>query len=69
MSPDPSEYTLTSGEVAKMIGVNHSTVVRWARAGKIHSLTTLGGHRRYRPVDVDALMQRMERHEGDDDDR
>lgn len=63
MSPDPSDYTMTSGQVADRIGVNHSTIVRWARDRKIPSVTTLGGHRRYRPADVEALVRRMERGE------
>ncbi|MDQ1502811.1 MAG: hypothetical protein QOD57_538, partial [Actinomycetota bacterium] len=38
---------LTPGEVATMFRVNAKTVTRWARAGKISAVRTLGGHRRF----------------------
>ena len=38
---------MTPGEVAKLFHVNPKTVTRWARAGKISSVRTLGGHRRF----------------------
>jgi excisionase family DNA binding protein len=31
-------------------------VTRWAKAGKLTSIRTLGGHRRYRKAEVDALL-------------
>lgn len=43
---------LTPGEVAELFRVNPKTVVRWAKAGLLPSLRTLGGHRRYRQSDV-----------------
>ena len=36
---------LTPSEVAAMFRVNPKTVTRWARAGKISAIRTLGGHR------------------------
>ena len=39
---------LTPAEVAALFRVDPKTVTRWARAGKLTSLRTLGGHRRYR---------------------
>lgn len=39
-----------------MFGVDPKTVARWADAGKIAAIRTLGGHRRYRPSDVEALL-------------
>jgi excisionase family DNA binding protein len=48
---------LTPAEVAEMFRVNPKTVTRWARAGKITSLRTLGGHRRFRESEVRALLQ------------
>jgi len=50
------EELLTPREVADMFRVDPKTVTRWAKAGKLTSLRTLGGHRRYRKAEVDALM-------------
>jgi len=52
-----AEALLTPAEVAEMFRVNPKTVTRWARAGKITSLRTLGGHRRFRESEVRALLQ------------
>ena len=43
-------------EVAAMFRVDPKTVTRWAKAGKLASIRTLGGHRRYRAVEVEALL-------------
>ena len=43
---------LTPAEVAEMFRVNPKTVTRWARAGKITAVRTLGGHRRYRADEI-----------------
>ena len=52
--PDEAEL-LTPGAVAAVLFVDPKTVTRWARAGKIDSIRTPGGHRRYRRSDVEAL--------------
>jgi len=49
--PDP-EALLTPSEVADLFRVNPKTVTRWARAGKISAVRTLGGHRRFRAAEV-----------------
>jgi excisionase family DNA binding protein len=41
-----------------MFRVDPKTVTRWARAGKLTSVRTLGGHRRYREAEVQALLGR-----------
>ena len=46
---DP-DALLTPSEVAEMFRVNPKTVTRWARAGKISAIRTLGGHRRFRAI-------------------
>lgn len=51
---------LTPSEVAKLFRVDPKTVTRWAKAGKLSSIRTLGGHRRYRAEEVHELL------EGDD---
>ena len=50
------EKLLTPAEVASLFRVDPKTVTRWAKAGKLNSIRTLGGHRRYREVEVSALL-------------
>lgn len=58
MSGPDSEALLTPSEVATMFRVDPKTVTRWAKAGKLTSVRTLGGHRRYRASEVQALLER-----------
>jgi excisionase family DNA binding protein len=51
-----SEALLTPAEVAAMFRVDPKTVTRWAKSGKLTSIRTLGGHRRYREAEVRALL-------------
>ncbi|MGH2811879.1 MAG: BldC family transcriptional regulator [Actinomycetota bacterium] len=53
------EPLLTPGEVAAMFRVDPKTVTRWAKAGMLTSIRTLGGHRRYREAEVKALLTRI----------
>ena len=55
-SPD-AEPLLTPAEVAALFRVDPKTVTRWAKAGKLSAIRTLGGHRRYRESEVRALLQ------------
>lgn len=50
------ESLLTPAEVSTMFRVDPKTVTRWAKAGKLTSIRTLGGHRRYRESEVKALL-------------
>ena len=54
-TPD-SEALLTPAEVATMFRVDPKTVTRWAKAGKLSAIRTLGGHRRYRESEVRELL-------------
>jgi excisionase family DNA binding protein len=51
------EKLLTPAEVAKLFRVDPKTVTRWAKAGKLTSIRTLGGHRRYKESEVKALLK------------
>jgi len=51
-----AEPLLTPQEVAVMFRVDPKTVTRWAKAGKLTSIRTLGNHRRYREAEVRALL-------------
>ena len=58
MKPESLEADslLTPAEVAAMFRVDPKTVTRWAKAGKLTSIRTLGGHRRYRESEVRQLL-------------
>lgn len=47
---------MTPAEVAELFRVDPKTVTRWADAGKISAVRTLGGHRRYQRDQVVALL-------------
>ncbi len=51
-----ADALLTPAEVATMFRVDPKTVTRWAKSGKLTSIRTLGGHRRYREVEVRQLL-------------
>jgi excisionase family DNA binding protein len=52
-----SEKLLTPSEVAALFRVDPKTVTRWAKAGKLSSIRTLGGHRRYRESEIRELIE------------
>lgn len=54
-----AEPLLTPAEVASMFRVDPKTVTRWAKAGKLTSIRTLGGHRRYRESEVRSLLKTL----------
>jgi excisionase family DNA binding protein len=56
---DP-DALLTPSEVAAMFRVNPKTVTRWARAGKISAIRTLGGHRRFRAAEIRRFLEQVE---------
>jgi excisionase family DNA binding protein len=56
---DTQETLLTPAEVAKMFRVNPKTVTRWAKAGKLSAIRTLGGHRRFRASEVNRCFEEM----------
>jgi excisionase family DNA binding protein len=47
---------MTPSEVARIFRVDPKTVSRWAARGVLPSTRTLGGHRRFRRSDVEALL-------------
>jgi excisionase family DNA binding protein len=54
---DTADRLLTPGEVAALFRVDPKTVARWGAAGRIGSVRTPGGHRRYRESEVRALLE------------
>lgn len=61
-----AEPLLTPAEVAALFRVDPKTVTRWAKAGKISSIRTLGGHRRYRESEVRSLLSGIPQQRRDD---
>jgi excisionase family DNA binding protein len=51
-----SQVLMTPAEVAALFRVDPKTVTRWADAGKLTAVRTLGGHRRYRQDEVQNLL-------------
>jgi len=47
---------LTPGEVAALFRVDPKTVTRWASSGRITSIKTPGGHRRFREREIMAML-------------
>ncbi len=51
-----TQALLTPAEVAEIFRVDAKTVTRWANSGKLTTLRTLGGHRRYKESEVRNLL-------------
>jgi excisionase family DNA binding protein len=56
---DPDDRLLSRAEVAEIFQVAPSTVTRWAESGKLPSVKTLGGHRRYQAKIVKNLVHQL----------
>ena len=60
MGEENMEHLLLSpGQVAEMFSVDPKTVTRWAKAGKLTAVKTLGGHRRYHADEVRELLRKV----------
>lgn len=55
-APTLSERLRTAGGVAALFGADPKTVTRWASAGRINSIRTPGGARRFRETEVRAVL-------------
>lgn len=53
----PKERLLTPAEVAVLFRVDPKTVTRWAAAGRLSSIKTPGGHRRFPEGEVRAQLE------------
>lgn len=47
---------MTPAEVAAAFRVDTKTVARWAAAGRLPCIRTLGGHRRFREADILPML-------------
>lgn len=56
MRPGVEDDLLTPAEAAAIFRVDPKTVARWAEMGKLSTIRTLGGHRRYSSAEIQALL-------------
>ena len=54
--PSPQVRWLTLGQACRMLGVDESTLRRWADGGHVHAFRTPGGHRRFVESDLQELL-------------
>jgi excisionase family DNA binding protein len=54
-----SRSWLTASQAAARLHVSPKTVARWAKGGRLEHRRTLGGHRRYDPALIDALVEAL----------
>ena len=52
---------ISPGEVCRALGIDPSTLKRWAASGKIKSRKLPSGHRRYLRADLKKLIAKMEK--------
>src|SRR3989441_3049638 len=52
----PDTRWITLGQACKLLGVNESTLRRWADAGHVRSFRTPGGHHRFSEEDLRSLV-------------
>ncbi|MBV8162458.1 MAG: helix-turn-helix domain-containing protein [Acidimicrobiia bacterium] len=57
MSTIRSERLLRPREVAALFHVSVKTVGRWARAGELPHVLTIGGHRRFRATEIEQMLR------------
>lgn len=62
MQTQSEHELLTPSQVAALFHVDPKTVTRWANAGKLSSIRTLGGHRRFRKDEVEKLLESTSGH-------
>lgn len=48
---------LTPGEVARILRVDPKTVTRWASQGRVMSVRTPGGHRRFYAAEIMGIAE------------
>lgn len=51
---------LTPAEAAALFRVDPKTVTRWAQAGKLSAVRTLGGHRRFRASEIHRFLAEVQ---------
>jgi excisionase family DNA binding protein len=57
-TPDAQPGLMTPAEVAAILHIDAHKIARWSDQGRLRSVRTPGGHRRYFAADVLTLAQR-----------
>ena len=57
LPPEDDDPLMTPGEVARVFRVDPKTVTRWAKAKRLKSIRTPGGHHRVRKSEVLRLLE------------
>ena len=55
----PARAWLRAAEAAALLHVSPKTISRWAKDGRLAHRRTLGGHRRYDPQQIEALVHAL----------
>lgn len=55
-----SEDWVSTGQASYMLRVSVPTIVRWEQQGKLESVRTPGGQRRYKRVDIERIAEAKE---------
>lgn len=58
--PGAGNRFLQAGEVAEILHVSAKTIARWSNEGKLPFVRTIGGHRRYDPRKVAAVVEALD---------
>ncbi|OLT22927.1 hypothetical protein BJF78_32685 [Pseudonocardia sp. CNS-139] len=57
-APDSAKDLVSTSEAARALGVNQSTLSRWAKDGRVRpAQRTIGGHMRWDIADLRAQLQ------------
>lgn len=56
MPADSEPFTLSPKDAADRLGVHEDTLKRWAADGKVPGWKTPGGWWRFRPSDIEAIL-------------
>jgi excisionase family DNA binding protein len=51
-----ADVLISISEAARLLGVHPNTLKAWEVKGKLKSIRTLGGHRRYRVSEIEAMQ-------------
>jgi excisionase family DNA binding protein len=58
------EELLSAPAAARLLGVSDETLRRWAADGRIRHIRMPSGQLRFRPADIAAILQPVERSDG-----